>query len=264
MPTPGHQGRTAVLAKAAVARYSPSMTAPLLVFDLDGTLVDSAADLLATLDAVLAKHGFTPLADRRVRDGIGYGARHLIEFGLQRRQAEADEATIDRMHRDFIAYYEANICVESRLFPGSVELLDRFAVAGWRFAVCTNKQEHLSRHVLAALGVGHRFATVCGGDTFENRKPHPAHLLGTIAAADGSQRHAVMVGDSHVDRDTARNAGVPFVGVTFGYTPVPMAELGADLLIDSFDELDPRKAAELLMRARAVHRGTAATAAAIP
>src|SRR5688500_15942129 len=158
------------------------MVAPLLVFDLDGTLVDSAPDLLATLDAILPRYGFEALADPTMRDGIGHGARHLIQFGLHRQRAEVDEATLDRMHRDFLVYYESNICVESRLYPGVIALLDRFAAAGWRFAVCTNKLEGLSRHVLAALGIEARFAAIGGGDTFVTRKPHPAHLLQTIAA----------------------------------------------------------------------------------
>jgi phosphoglycolate phosphatase len=224
------------------------MVASLLVFDLDGTLVDSAPDLLATLDAVLPRYGFEPLADPTMRDGIGHGARHLIEFGLHRQRAEVDEATLERMHKDFLDHYESNICVESRLYPGVVALLDRFAAAGWRFAVCTNKLEGLSRHVLAALGIEARFAAIGGGDTFVTRKPHPAHLLQTIAAAGGSRTSSVMVGDSRPDVDTARSAGVPMIGVSYGYTPVPMAELGPDLLIDSFEDLTPAAAERLMSR----------------
>ena len=222
------------------------MVPPLLVFDLDGTLVDSAPDLLATLDAILPRHGFRPLADPSARDGIGHGARHLIEFALHRQRREADAATLNAMHRDFLQHYEANICVESRLYPGVIALLDRFAAAGWTFAVCTNKLEFLSRHVLEALGVAGRFAAICGGDTFATRKPHPAHLLGTIAAASGRREAALMIGDSRPDLDTAEVAGVPFVGVSYGYSPVPMAELGPDLLIDSFDDLTPAGARDLL------------------
>jgi phosphoglycolate phosphatase len=222
------------------------MANPLIVFDLDGTLVDSAPDLLATLDAILPRYGFAALNDRTARDGIGHGARHLIEFGLHRQQATVDEATLDSMHRDFLVHYEANICVESRLFPGVTGLLDRFAAAGWGFAVCTNKIESLSRQVLAALGVEDRFATICGGDTFATRKPHPEHLLQTIAAAGGAPDNAVMVGDSRTDLDTARSAAVPFAGVSFGYTPVPMEELGPDLLVDDYGELDPLAALRLL------------------
>jgi len=227
------------------------MAAPLLVFDLDGTLVDSAPDLLATLDAILPRHGFQPLLDRSLRDGIGHGARHLIEYALHRQRRSADEARLAQMHRDFLDHYEANICVESRLYPGAIALLDRFGAAGWSFAVCTNKVEFLSRHVLAALGVETRFAVIGGGDTFSSRKPHPAHLLQTIASAPGTADNAVMIGDSRTDLDTARSAGVPFIGVSFGYTPVPMAELEPDLLINGFDELGHDDAARLLVRARA-------------
>jgi phosphoglycolate phosphatase len=234
------------------------MFSPLLVFDLDGTLVDSAPDLLATLDAILPRHGFQPLADRSLRDGIGHGARHLIEYALHRQRQEVDGVTLDVMHRDFLDHYEANICVESRVYPGVTALLDRFAAAGWIFGVCTNKLEFLSRHVLAALGIEDRFAAICGGDTFATRKPHPAHLLGTIAAAGGKPEVALMIGDSRPDLDTARSAGVPIIGVSYGYTPVPMAELGPDLLIDCFDELTPAMARKLFAAVPARTRSVAA------
>jgi phosphoglycolate phosphatase len=240
------------------------MPEPLLVFDLDGTLVDSAPDLLATLDAILPRYGFRPLADRSARDGIGHGARHLIEFGLHRQQAEVDEATLDRMHQDFLVHYETNICVESRLFPGVVALLDRFADTGWSLAVCTNKLEGLSRQVLAALGIEDRFAAICGGDSFTTRKPDPAHLLQTIAAALGTPTSTVMVGDSRTDLDTARGAAVPFIGVSFGYTPVPMRELGPDLLVDAYDAFGPADAIQLIAPAAARPPTMAAELAAAP
>lgn len=222
------------------------MVGPLLVFDLDGTLVDSAPDLLATLDAVLVQHGYAPLADRDTRTGIGHGARYLIEYGLNRHGVVVDTPKLDRMHQDFLAYYEANICVESRLYPGTVALLDRFAAVNWTFAVCTNKLEGLSRQVLAALDIEHRFVAICGGDTFANRKPHPGHLLKTIEAAGGRREKAIMVGDSSTDLDTARAANVPFVGMSYGYTPVPMAELEPDILFDHFDEFTPNAILELI------------------
>lgn len=222
------------------------MVAPLLVFDLDGTLVDSAPDLLATLNAILPRHGFAGDRDPGLRDGIGHGARHLIEFALHRQGIAVAPLQLDAMHRDFLQYYEANICVETRLYPGLPELLDRFEDAGWGFAVCTNKIESLSHLVLDKLGVAARFAAVAGGDTFATRKPDPAHLLGAVAMARGAPDRALMVGDSRTDLDTARSAGIPVIGVSFGYTPVPMAELGPDLLIDSYDDLRPELADELL------------------
>jgi phosphoglycolate phosphatase len=222
------------------------MAPPLLVFDLDGTLVDTAPDLLTTLEAVLPRHGFEVEIDLSFRNGIGHGARHLIECALHRQRSAVDTIMLDSIHRDFIDHYEANICVSSRLFPGCAELLDRFAAAGWQFAVCTNKLERLSRLLLAELEIEGRFAAISGGDTFASRKPDPAHLMETIAAAAGAPENAVMVGDTRVDLDTARSAGIPFVGVTFGYTPVPMAELEPDVLIDSFERLAPDIAAGLI------------------
>jgi phosphoglycolate phosphatase len=213
------------------------MASPVLVFDLDGTLVDSAPDLLATLDAVFPRHGFPAPADPTLRDGIGHGARHLIEVALSRQNVAIDQEGVSAIHRDFLEYYEANICRGSQLYDGTVALLDRFEAAGWCFAVCTNKREGLSRKLLEALGVAGRFAAICGSDTFAAYKPDPVHLTETIKAASGLVECAVMVGDSRTDRDTARNASVPFVGVTFGYTPVPMVELDPDLLIDHFDDV---------------------------
>lgn len=222
------------------------MDSPLLVFDLDGTLVDSAPDLLATLAAVLPRHGIPLAIDASFRDGIGLGARYLIEYALERQKVAVDKATLDAIHRDFLVHYEANICVGTKLFPGAVTLLDRFAAIGWSFAVCTNKPERMSRLLLQELGIADRFAAIGGGDSFPLRKPDPAHLLMTIVAASGSAEAIVMMGDSQTDLDTARGARVPFVGVTFGYTAVPMRALAPDLLIDSFDDLVPDQVARLI------------------
>jgi phosphoglycolate phosphatase len=227
------------------------MVPPLLVFDLDGTLADTAPDLLATLEAVLPRHGIPVVVDSSYRDGIGLGARYLIEYALKRHDLAVDKTAFDALHHDFLVHYEANICVGTRLFPGTIALLDRFAAAGWSFAVCTNKPERMSRLLLQKLGIDDRFATIGGGDSFPLRKPDPAHLLMTIVAASGSPDRSIMVGDSRTDLDTARGAHVPIVGVTFGYTPDPMAMLAPDLIIDSFDQLKPQQAASLFA-ARAV------------
>jgi phosphoglycolate phosphatase len=228
------------------------MIPALMVFDLDGTLVDSAPDLLATLDAVLPLHGFQAPADPTLRDGIGHGARHLIEVALARQDVVLKGAPLDAIHRDFLQYYEENISRGSALYPGAEAMLDRFADAGWTFAVCTNKREGLSRLLLEQLGAAARFAAICGGDTFGVCKPDPAHLTGTITSAGGRPDTAVMVGDSRTDIDAARNAGIPFVGVSFGYTTVPMADLGPDLLVDAYDELLPEMASGLIRKGASV------------
>ena len=148
-----------------------------------------------------------------------------------------------------LAYYEANIAVSSQPFPGLVELLDRAGAAGVRLAVCTNKREHLSLKLLSELGLLDRFAAVCGRDTFEVCKPHPDHLTGAITRATGRRERAVMVGDSDTDVQTARAAKVPIIGVSFGYTEVPMATLGPDALIDRYDEFEAALGAILSSRA---------------
>ncbi|SER44699.1 phosphoglycolate phosphatase [Faunimonas pinastri] len=221
---------------------------PLLVFDLDGTLVDTAPDLLATLDFVLEKHGFGAPHDPGLRDGIGFGARHLIEIGLRHQGASVPPEKLDTMFDDFLAHYEKHMCEESRIFDGVLPMLDRFAQAGWRFAICTNKLEYLARELLDQMNLAPRFEAICGADTFGVRKPEADHLLRTIAAASGSPQTAIMVGDAPTDSGVARNAGVPFIGLTFGYTTIPMAELAPDLMLDHYDGLTVAEADRLLGR----------------
>jgi len=213
------------------------MTAPLLVLDLDGTLVDTAADLIATLNIVLLGEGLRPMTRADAGALLGAGARAMIERGFRLNGAPLDTATLDRLFAAYIPLYESRIAEESRPFPGAIAALDRFAAAGWRFAVCTNKLEGLSRRLLDELGLSPRFAAICGGDTFAVRKPDAGHLLGTIARAGGDPATTVMVGDSGTDVNAAKNAGVPVVAVGFGYTDAPVASYGPDVVIDHFDEL---------------------------
>jgi phosphoglycolate phosphatase len=214
-----------------------TMTPPLLVLDLDGTLVDTADDLIATLNRILTGEGLAAVTRADAGALLGAGARAMIERGFTLNRAPLDGATLDRLFSRFIPLYAEAIAVHSRPFEGAVAALDRFEAAGWRLAVCTNKLEGLSLRLLDELGLTPRFAAVCGGDTFPVRKPDAAHLLGTIARAGGSRERTVMVGDSRTDIDAARNAEVPVVAVTFGYTDTPVAELGPDAVIDRFDQL---------------------------
>ncbi len=222
------------------------MTSPLLVFDLDGTLADTAPDLLAALDWVLPRYGFHAATAEDFRNGIGQGALSLIEHAIKCQGAAIDKPTLSAAFKEFLGYYEANICVGTQLFPGTAALLDRFQAAGWTLAVCTNKPVGMSELLLRKLGVAERFAAIKGGDSFAHKKPDPAHLLDTIAAASGVRERTIMVGDSRTDLDAARGAAVPMIGVTFGYTAVPMRDLGPDLLVESFDTIQPAAAARLL------------------
>ena len=210
---------------------------PILVFDLDGTLVDTATDLVATLNVILEQEGLTPVPYAEARSMVGHGARVLIERGLAANNVTRDTAAIDRMFDTYIAYYAAHIADTSRPFEGVVAALDQFAAEGWLLAVCTNKLEGLSMLLLDALGLSDRFAAICGADTFAARKPDPLALTETILRAGGDPRRAIMIGDSKTDIDTAKAAGIPVVAVDFGYTPVPVTELGPDMVISHFNEL---------------------------
>ncbi|WP_342362344.1 HAD family hydrolase [Terrarubrum flagellatum] len=213
------------------------MTQPTIVFDLDGTLADSARDLVATLNVVLAMDGLPPTRFEQARDLIGAGARPLIERGFALHGRTVAPARLDELYAAFLDHYHANIANETVLFEGVRTALDEFVADGWIMAVCTNKIEAHARTLLKALGVDTLFAAISGKDTFAWFKPDPRHLLSTIEAAGGSPNSAVMVGDSQTDIDTARAARIPCVAVSFGYTQIPVHDLGPDVVIDHFRDL---------------------------
>jgi phosphoglycolate phosphatase len=213
------------------------MAAPTIVFDLDGTLVDTAPDLVATLNGLLAREGLRPVAYAQARNMIGGGARRMIERALVEERVAPPQGEVDRMLKDFITDYAARIAKLSRPFPGLEAALDELSAARCTLAVCTNKLEWLSVRLLDALGLTGRFAAVCGQDTFNVQKPDPAILRMTLARAGGSPARAVMVGDSGNDIATARGAGVPVVAVDFGYTEIPVGKLLPDRVISHFAEL---------------------------
>jgi phosphoglycolate phosphatase len=208
-----------------------------IVFDLDGTLVDTAPDLIGALNVILEREGMPPVPLQAARTMIGAGARRLIERGLELDGRNTTVADIDRLTSDFIDYYAAHIADASRPFEGLEAALDDLATRGYRFAVCTNKLEWLSKRLLDRLGLSGRFAAICGADTFGVSKPDPAILQQTVARAGGQLSSAIMVGDAGPDVGVARRAGIPVIGVAFGYTEVPMAELKPDRLIDRMSQL---------------------------
>lgn len=208
-----------------------------IVFDLDGTLVDSAPDLAVATDHVLRSFGRPPVGLDAVRKLVGDGARALIVRGLELTGPMPPADEIDRAVDIFIDHYAANIATHTRPFPGVVAALERLRDAGARLGVCTNKREGLSHQLLGQLGLAGYFDAVVGGDSLPVRKPDGGHLLGTLAAMKCGPEDAVMVGDSINDIRAARNAGVPVVAVSFGYTSIAPADLGADALIGHFDGL---------------------------
>ena len=221
-----------------------------IVFDLDGTLVDTAPDLISTLNLVLAGGGLPPVAYDDARRMIGGGPRRMVERALIAAGRNVSTAERDRMFRIFIDHYSAHIADRSRPFPHLESVLQRLAGEGYRLAVCTNKLEWLSLRLLDTLNLSRFFAAICGQDTFGIQKPDPQMLRLTIRRAGGEVRRTIMVGDSMIDVRTARAANVPVIAVAFGYSEVAPETLNADRLVTSFIEL-PHAIAAVGMQARA-------------
>ncbi len=213
------------------------MPAQTIVFDLDGTLIDTAPDLVDTLNVVFAREGLPQVAYETARNLIGGGARAMIARGIEAEGRVFAPAKLEQMFADFIAHYSTHIADRSRPFPGLVDALDALASRGCRFAVCTNKLERLSVLLLEQLKLAGRFDVICGQDTFGMQKPDPEVLRRTIAAAGGRLEDALMIGDSATDIRTARAAGVPVIAVDFGYSERPVAEFAPDGIISHFTQL---------------------------
>jgi len=222
------------------------MPIPIIVFDLDGTLIDTAPDLVDSLNAVFARRGYPAVPFDAARTMIGGGPRVMIKHAVEAQKREYSPDVLDDLYRDFVAHYAEHIAERSRPFPCLIDALDALAKEGHRFAVCTNKLERLSVMLLKELGLAHRFEAICGQDTFGMQKPDPEMLRRTIAAAGGSAQHAIMIGDSLTDIRTARGAGVPVIAVDFGYTDRPVTEFDPDRIISRFDQL-PAAIAELCL-----------------
>lgn len=214
-----------------------ALAGAVIAFDLDGTLVDTAPDLIGVLNQILAEHGHAGVPLGAARTVVGHGARAMLERGFAAAGETLAPARTDALFTRFIDLYAPRIALESRPFPGVLEALDHFEAAGARLAVCTNKRTDLSLALLDALDLTRRFAAIVGPDAAGVAKPDPRHLVAAIEAAGGAAGRALMVGDSSPDIGAARAAGVPVVAVSFGYSDVPPAELGADRLIDHFGEL---------------------------
>ena len=233
---------SAVLARVGASLYRRVMpqagsSAPLIVFDLDGTLVDSAPDLVSALNVILAREQLGPLPLEKARKFVGRGGRVLIRLGLEFQGASVSDARLEEMFAAYLAEYETRLSDETRPFPGALAALDKLAAAGHRFAILTNKFEKPAKMLLRDLGLTDRFAAIVGADTFPMSKPDAAVLRLTIEKAGGDPTRAVMVGDTATDVDTARNAGLPVIGLDFGYAPEKMTDLAPDRVISHFDEL---------------------------
>lgn len=220
-----------------VAIRSGSFEGWTVVFDLDGTLVDTAPDLLGALNHVLEDAGLAPVDLPVVATLIGNGARAMMERGFGVRGMSLSPEAMEAAFERFIAYYVENIAVSSQPFAGAVAAMDALKAAGAKLAVCTNKRQDLSERLLGELGLMGRFDAVLGADRASQRKPSGAHVFETVAAAGGAPERALFVGDSRTDEKAARNAGLPFIFVTFGYEAETTESIAADACISHYDQL---------------------------
>lgn len=208
-----------------------------IAFDLDGTLVDTAPDLIGTVNHLLVAEGLAPLPVEQARPFIGHGARPLIQRGFEAAGRHLHPTHLQHLFEKFIPHYLGRIADESRPFPGCEAALDALAAEGAKLVVCTNKPTNLSVALLEALDLASRFGAIVGPDAAGCAKPDPDHLRWAVGAAGGTMDRVVLVGDSSTDAGAARNAGAGLVIVSFGYTDIAPADLGGDELIHSFDAL---------------------------
>lgn len=209
-----------------------------IAFDLDGTLVETAPDLIGTLNRMLAARDIPQMPVEAAQHLVGHGALALLRHGFQEAGAAWDEAGAPSLLAEFIADYLAHIADHSRPYDGVVETLDRLAARGAILCVATNKRTDLSVALIEALGLSRHFAVICGPDLVSARKPDGAHIREAVQKAGGDPARAIMVGDGAPDVQSAKHAGVPCVVVTFGYTPIPAGDLGGDVLVDHFEDVE--------------------------
>lgn len=210
---------------------------PALVFDFDGTLIDSAPEIGQALNTLLEERGRPPVTDPQVRAFIGDGARRLVERGFAATGPALEDSDLTAAVRRYLDIYATVPADPGTIYPGVVETLERLRADGHRLALCTNKPEAISRELLAGLGMAHLFGAVVGGDTLPERKPRPEPLLHALHGLGLDPTGAVMVGDNANDVGAARAAGIPVIAVTYGYPRMKVEELGADLLTHRFADL---------------------------
>lgn len=211
---------------------------PALIFDLDGTLVDSLADLRTAINRLLAQLRLEPVSLAEARVMLGDGANAFVQRAVEARGLTPDPAERERLTRRYLEFYSAHPVLETRPYPGVPESLERLARLGYACAVCTNKPKRAALAVLEALDLARFFGAVVCPEDVANRKPHPDHLAAAVAALGRDPKAAVMIGDSANDVGPARALGVPVVAMAYGYSLETAHSLGADLVLERFADLE--------------------------
>lgn len=215
----------------------PRLSLRAIVFDLDGTLIDSAGDLATALNRVLDESGRTQVTLAQVKRMIGDGSAKLVERGFAATGAPPNAADIPTHLARFLEIYEAGADELTRLYEGVADTIAALDARGLKLGICTNKPDRATRGVLATFGLDRHFAAAAGGDAFSVRKPDPGHVLGVLARLGVQPAEAVMVGDNEHDAAAARAAGLPIILVSYGYARASLAEIAPDAVIDRFADL---------------------------
>jgi len=208
--------------------------APIVVFDLDGTLAHSAPDLIDSLNLALTQFDYAPVSADDIACLVGQGAKQMIDRALTSQNIQPEERLVEELIAPFLEFYNNSMPGKTRYFPGVDSTLDDLLARGFLLAVCTNKSQAPAERLLDFLEPKKRFAAICGGNKFAWRKPDPRHISATVAEAGGDIQHAVMVGDSFADVQAAKQIPIPVIGVDFGYSDVPIGELEPDYVVSDF------------------------------
>lgn len=208
-----------------------------VIFDLDGTLVDTAPDLISTLNLILQSHNLQPVKEQLIRPIISLGARNMIQVGFDMNNQTINEATLDQLLYEFLSYYQAHIADKSQPFDGMECALQSLLEKGAILGVCTNKTQAMAELLLQKLNLSEYFIAIAGRDRFKHFKPHPDHLFKTVDLMGGQQDRVILVGDSGTDIETAKRADIPVIACSFGYEDKKLEDLNPDVILNHYDAL---------------------------
>ena len=221
-----------------VTKTTVSKNKRAIIFDLDGTLVDTLPDIALILNRVLVEQGLRQLTQAEIRLMIGNGAQQLIKKSFRKFRLDANDNRMNSTLNRFMDYYSANPVFHSNLFSGVVNTLKILQNNGFALGICTNKPQKITEQLLEEFSIRNFFGdAVIGGDTLTVRKPNPKHLLAVVKKTLSTPKNTIMVGDSVVDVTTSRNAKIPIIIVDFGYTANSPKQLGADIVMSKFEDL---------------------------
>lgn len=227
------------------------MSRPTAVFDLDGTLIHTAPDLLDSLNHCLEAEGMQTASATDFTRFVGMGVKVMLERAFEAQQKTATPTQFQQMFEKFLGHYSGNMPGKSQPYPGILDALDRLDAAGFDLAICTNKTEALATQLIAGLDLTRRFKVLTGGDTFAFRKPDPRHIIETVRKIGNDPERSIMVGDSRADINAAKSAGIPVIAVDFGYTDLHVREFEPSVIISHYDELTVDLTEKLLRAAAA-------------